>query len=296
LLGKYTSGYLQIIRQTAVEGCIDMSDEQQARLKHRITAAEFVYPAIFVISIIIVAGGIYVLMPVMQFYGIENSTGDDFEDALNSSMQNNASNFAWWYKSNMLIQFVLIFTALLATVLASLTTQGNAEKIKYWSVILTGITAALASMQSTFHIRENIETFIKSASNLQLLDAVYVEKRAHINSEVIASLNENDKYKINASGRAGDIQRELIKRYPEKYLFLQRELMRQYVDVMGARMRAWANAGQQVPTHGQEDSQFLARVQNTQHLATRGQDEPPLSPQGQIANSATSRIKSGKYP
>jgi hypothetical protein len=44
----------------------------------------------------------------------------------------NFANFGLWYKSNIIIQIILIVTALFATVLASLTTSGNAERIKKW--------------------------------------------------------------------------------------------------------------------------------------------------------------------
>jgi hypothetical protein len=89
---------------------------------------------------------------------------------------------------------------------------------KKWSVLLTAMTAALTSAQSTFHIRENIEAFVKTAGNLELLQAKYLAKRAEIKDDGSHS----------------------------QILKLQSDSMQEYVDIMTARMRAYGNAGQLV--------------------------------------------------
>ena len=155
---------------------------------------------------------------------------DVFESALDEALVRNAGNFDLWYKSNMVIQFTLIFTALLATVFASITTKDNAEHIKKWSVLLTAITATFASVQSTFHIRENIETFIRSTGDLVLLETDYLAERAPLDKDIKKS-----------AGKDLDPETE------KKLIEIRQKYMARFMTIETARMRAWANAGQQSP-------------------------------------------------
>jgi hypothetical protein len=111
-------------------------------------------------------------------------------------------------------------------VFASLTTKENAEHVKKWSVFLTAITAALASVQSTFHIRENIGTFIKATVDLNQLQADYLAERASFADE----LKSKDAFKP-------DTQKKLLE--------LHRVYTLRYNVILNDRMHAWSNVGQQ---------------------------------------------------
>jgi hypothetical protein len=80
---------------------------------------------------------------------------DSFEDSLGNAVRRSMGSFLWWYRSNIVLQFALIAASLLATVTAALTTPENASVLKKYSIVFTAATAALATAQQTFHIREN---------------------------------------------------------------------------------------------------------------------------------------------
>lgn len=100
--------------------------------------------------------------------------------------------------------------------------------MKKWSVLLTAVTATLASIQSTFHIRENIETFIKTSTDLISLETDYLVERAPFDNELKKSGGKN-------------LDPELQKKLVE----LRQKFVPRYLNIETSVMRAWANAGQQ---------------------------------------------------
>jgi hypothetical protein len=184
--------------------------------------------AIFLFVCLLV--GVWFALPTSKTVG--EPSIDGFEEALDQAIDKNKSDFHLWYKSNVVIQCALIFSALLATVFASLTTRENAENVKKWSVLLTALTATLASAQSTFHIRENIETFIRSNGQLALLEMDYLLERAPLDSEL-------RKFKKSGADLDPDLQMKLTE--------VRHKYMPRYIDIQTGQMRAWANAGQPSP-------------------------------------------------
>jgi len=140
---------------------------------------------------------------------------DDFERNLAGTIQEDKSDFAFWYRVNIIIQATLIITALFATIMAAITTSLNADRYKKYLVILTALTASLASVQTTFRLRENLSTFIGASESLKQLESEYEAEKAA-------------KEKI--------IPRELLE--------LQGKYMKRYLDIEADRMRAWASIGQ----------------------------------------------------
>lgn len=185
--------------------------------------------AIFLLVCLLVA--IWFALPTSKTVG--EPSIDGFEEALDQAIDKNKSDFHLWYRSNVVIQCTLIFSALLATVFASLTTRENAEKVKKWSVLLTAMTATLASAQSTFHIRENIETFIRSNGQLALLEMDYLLERAPL---------DGDLRKFKKSGGT-DLDPDLEMKLTE----VRHKYMPRYIEIQMGQMRAWSNAGQPSP-------------------------------------------------
>ncbi len=175
--------------------------------------------------------GIWFALPTSKTVG--EPSIDGFEEALDQAIDKNKSDFHLWYRSNVVIQCTLIFSALLATVFASLTTKENAENVKKWSVLLTAMTATLASAQSTFHIRENIETFIRSNGQLALLEMDYLLERAPL---------DGDLRKFKKSGGT-DLDPDLEMKLTE----VRHKYMPRYIEIQMGQMRAWSNAGQPSP-------------------------------------------------
>ncbi len=175
--------------------------------------------------------GIWFALPTSKTVG--EPSIDGFEEALDQAIDKNKSDFHLWYRSNVVIQCTLIFSALLATVFASLTTKENAENVKKWSVLLTAMTATLASAQSTFHIRENIETFIRSNGQLALLEMDYLLERAPL---------DGDLRKFKKSGGI-DMDPDLEMKLTE----VRHKYMPKYIEIQMGQMRAWSNAGQPSP-------------------------------------------------
>ena len=166
--------------------------------------------------IVLVLMIIWLMLPPdkLIFPALPSDSKDSFESDLITNAQRGMGSFQVWYKANILLQLILIVTSLAAAVTAALTTSENANKLKNYSVILTAVTAALATAQQTFHIRENINSFITSTTKLELLVYDYVSKR------------ETPDYSANP-------------------LKLQREIMDTYIDIEANRMRAWASIGEQ---------------------------------------------------
>jgi hypothetical protein len=177
--------------------------------------------------------GIWYALPTSKM--VSEPAIDIFETALDEAIDKNKGDFHLWYKSNVVIQCTLIFTALLATVFASLTTKENTERVKKWSVVLTAITATLASVQSTFHVRENIETFIRTNSDLALLEMDYVFERAPLDND-LRKYNEL-KTKSSEADLDPDLQKKLIE--------LRHKFMPRWMAIQTDQMRAWTNAGSQ---------------------------------------------------
>jgi hypothetical protein len=99
--------------------------------------------------------------------------------------------------------------------MAALTTSQNADRYKIFSVFLTALTASLASVQTTFRLRENLSTFIGASENLKQIESEYKAKKA---------------------------AKENIT--PHELLELQGTYMKRYLDIEADGMRAWASIGQ----------------------------------------------------
>jgi hypothetical protein len=167
---------------------------------------------------------------------LENASpikGDYYETLLYKVQRINLDHFELWYKLNIIIQCTLIVAALLAAIFASITTRENAERLKKWSVFLTAVTAAMASFQATFHIRENLDTFIQATADLNQLEADYLADRAKFAEEL------TDTAKIENNIKLLELHRSYIGRFNE---------------VVGRRMHALTNVGQQASHNAGQQS------------------------------------------
>jgi hypothetical protein len=164
------------------------------------------------------AGAIWLASPgSVTISGVTPPPTDDLEKILVSAIEENMLDFVRWYRANMVLQSLLIGTSILATILAAITNNLNANNMKVLSVLLTAITAALTTVQSTFHIRENIVTFIKADYELEMLEARYrKEKTNFVPNSRYASLE--------------------ALRYAQT---------KDWLATQSARMRAYSNIGQQ---------------------------------------------------
>ena len=180
-----------------------------------------------IVLVLVVIGAVWFALPNGNV--VSSPALDDFEQALDEAIQQNMKNFVWWYKANIVIQSTLILTALFATVAASITTKDNADTLKKYTVFLTAVTVALASVQSTFHIRDNVNSFITASGRLELLESEYLVARAPFEAQLRASAGKPPGEKI--------VPLELLK--------IQQSSLKKYVDIEADRMRAWASIGQQ---------------------------------------------------
>jgi hypothetical protein len=187
---------------------------------------KLVVPMGIVLIIVVSANALWRVLPYERDVEIPPIATDIFEVALDQAIQNNDDEYELWYKSNIIIQCTLIVTALLATVLASTTTAQNADRVKKWSILVTAITAALASLQSTFHVRENLDLFINSSADLTLLETEYLAARSPLINEA----------KFKRHHKNVDI---------EKLRELHLKFMPRYLDTLNNSRHAWANVGQQ---------------------------------------------------
>jgi hypothetical protein len=156
---------------------------------------------------------------------ISEEARDYWERAIDKQIDKNISDFATWYRFNIVLQAALILTSLFATIAAAVTTSDNIRSIKKYSIVLTAVTSALTAIISTFHIRENIETFIRINGDLQILEWEYLRDRAPFMKNADAS---------EAS---------------PQLLAVQYELSKKFVTIQSARLRAYASIGaQSLPT------------------------------------------------
>jgi hypothetical protein len=180
---------------------------------------------------IVLGAGLIILVPTVIFLLQPSDelmlphprldSSDHFENDLGNAVKRSMGNFLWWYRTNIVLQFTLMAASLLAAVTAALTTSENAEMLKKYSVVFTAITAALATAQQTFHVRDNINSFVTSTTRLELLVYDYLSRRNGL------SKNGNS-----------DSSPELLN--------IQQNIMKTYVDIEANRMRAWASIGEQV--------------------------------------------------
>ena len=182
----------------------------------------------------VVAVCLVILGPVAISLGLpgdalmEPPSTDSFELALQTSARRSMGSFMWWYKTNVVLQVTLVVASLAAAVTAALTTKENAQTIKIWSVLFTAITAAVATAQQTFHVKENINAFIGSTWNLELLAYDYASRKAQL-KESPTDDGVSDKNKA--------ISADLLK--------IQKDIMQRYAEIEADRMRAFGNIGEQ---------------------------------------------------
>ncbi len=144
---------------------------------------------------------------------------DQVEIAFANAMKQNLNDFNMWYKSNIVIQSITILSGILSTIVASLATQEKAVIFRRSVIVLTAVTTALIAVQSTFHIKDNLDTFIKANSDLAVSEFDYSFKKD-------SALFNADKEKIAA-------------------LSLQRDALTSLVRVVESRMRAYSTIGAQ---------------------------------------------------
>lgn len=113
-----------------------------------------------------------------------SSALDLFELSLDQMIEKNLTDYKYWHRANIAMQSVLIVTAILATVFAALTTKQNAEQMKNFSIFLTAITPGLTVAFATFHVRENVESFIKTNGALLQLEYDYLKAREAVIDKV----------------------------------------------------------------------------------------------------------------
>ena len=155
--------------------------------------------------------------PAVAIYQTAATPGAGFERTIQGILSDNFHDFIRWYRANIIIQVLLVSSSLIATILASVTNQQNVMQIKMFSIVLTALTTALISVQSTFHVRDNIETFIKANTDLQLLQSDYELRKARF--------------------QAGPANAELERLVAEK--------TKDFMKIEEARMRAYAVIGTQ---------------------------------------------------
>lgn len=186
----------------------------------------------------VVAVSLAIFLPVVVTLGLpgdelmDRPSPDSFEAALQTSARRSMGSFMWWYKTNVVLQITLILASLAAAVTAALTTKENVQTIKIWAVLFTAITAAVATAQQTFHVKENINSFIASTWKLELLAYDYASRRARL-SEPPPADGVGDRNKV--------VSADLLK--------IQTDIMQKYAEIEAERMRAWSNIGEQA-IHG----------------------------------------------
>ena len=131
----------------------------------------------------------------------------------------NLHDFNRWYKTNIVIQALTIVAGIFSTIFASLGTQDDAKLLRRAVVVLTAVTTALVSIQATLHIKDNLDTFIKANSDLQVGKFEYERRRD-------SGSDPADK------GKVADVK-------------LKAETLNSLVRVIESRMRAYSAIGAQ---------------------------------------------------
>jgi hypothetical protein len=190
---------------------------------------KYLCSAVILVAILI---GVNVWVWVPEIKYIESAAKDTFEQQVDGTIKLNLIDIFRWYRANIAIQGLLLLFSVTAAILAAVTTKDNANKMKLFSVVLTALMAALTAGQATFHIRENIEVFIKANTDLQLLETDYIIQRE-------------------ALARAGSEQREALAsaasekdKIADKLDYLRSGKKADFLKIQTARMRAYAVIGQ----------------------------------------------------
>jgi hypothetical protein len=184
-----------------------------------------------VLGLLLLLAGVLWFLPSGE---LVQNTPDDLETVMDKTLAYNLRDYNLFYRINILIQSALILAATFATVFAAITTKDNTEKVKKYSVFLTAVTAGLAAVLSTFHIRDNMDTLIGVTQDLQVLEIKYLAARA----KVIEDIKKKDpNFTLKKVENSAALPRELLE--------LQREWLPLYTDILRLRMRAWSNIGSQ---------------------------------------------------
>src|SRR5689334_16908496 len=90
--------------------------------------------------------GIIAALALLRWIGgdpsaVSENANDFLERALDANIMHNAQDFVRWYRSNIVIQLMIILSSLLATIYASITTKDNADTLKRYTVLLTALTS-----------------------------------------------------------------------------------------------------------------------------------------------------------
>jgi hypothetical protein len=208
-------------------------------------------------SLVVVVSGltlVWLLLPGL-ISGPRPGNFDQFHLLIELAQERNADNFELWYKINIIMQCVLIMTAILATILAAVTTPENSARIRKWTILVTAITAALASAQSVFHIKENLEVFIRAVDDLNRIEYAYLVERAPYEEAM---------------------RKDPARVPPRELLQIQQKYADQISRVTISRMRAWASIGQQGASPSRPDSRDQnSSSQNTQNNSVQSAVDPP---------------------
>ena len=198
--------------------------------------------AIFGVLFAVVFLSIVVWFRSQAFVLVEGGALDSNEQTLDAAIVTNANDLQNWYRSNLIIQAILICAGLLATISAASTNKDNTEILKKYTVVLTAITSTLAIVLTTFHIRENVETFIRANADLHSIEADYLAERAKGPVGPILRASAKTAEKAKAAGTPLPAS-ELMD--PPELAALWSKFLPRYLEVESARLHAWASVGQQ---------------------------------------------------
>ncbi len=190
--------------------------------------------AILISAVVVVAIGSFYCFGSVIFYQASGAGSqapvvhDIFEDAVDGIMQSNARDLLWMERANFAVQVTLIFTSMLATIIAAITTKDNAPKLKIYSVVLTAITASVTVFLNVFHVKENIDLLIVADKKIHELQISYLAERAAIDDKVLAvpiqSLDSGTKVQL---------------------LTLHKKYTSDLSDILESRWHVWSNVGGQ---------------------------------------------------
>lgn len=159
-----------------------------------------------------------------------SAVADPFYDYLSAVMRKNASDVDLLVKLNFLVQSVLVVSALIATVLAALTTTATAAKYKIYSIIVTATTSAAASFLTSFHVRDNVNTFVLVEHELNVIEAKYLKERKPF--EIEGTVRKN-----------GKEERGIVLRDDAALLDIHVRYVEQVSGFVKDRSLSWANVG-----------------------------------------------------
>jgi hypothetical protein len=216
----------------------------------RLPAPVWIEWAVPTATVILIVGAVLVWKVLPVGLTEPSDLADTLETAMDDTLLANFKDYELGYKANIIIQLVLIFTSISATVFAAITTAHTAEAMKKWSVLLTALTAACAAFLSTFHIRENLEGIVSLNTELVALEANYLADRAVVLKKLKERQWDPDTKipEIVKAARAAKDNKTTdfsSLSWPQEILDLQFRYSKEYARLQAQRMKLWMNVGSQ---------------------------------------------------